>query len=189
MSVDSAPIVQGIGDFLNQVIGNIPLGLRVIGIPAAIVTAITFAYILVNYMMRSFGQGGLVNTIRYQRRLAAANRAAASASGSGSRRSPRRKDADEFEVLMSTKKKLVLEREKALKKNAKRKQSVDAFMSRQNRIFDSFDKKEDKSIFKAKLNLAGKSKRGMSPDEFQSRSNKILAHEESVQRGRRRRKL
>lgn len=57
MSIDTTPIQTGITNFINNVFVYLPLGLAIIGIPAAIITGIAFGGRLVKMVSSSLGSG------------------------------------------------------------------------------------------------------------------------------------
>lgn len=57
MSVDTTPIEEGVTDFINAVFTYLPLGLAIIGIPAAIVAGLNFGGRLVSMVSSALGRG------------------------------------------------------------------------------------------------------------------------------------
>lgn len=58
MSVDTAPIEEGVTTFINNVFVYLPLGLAIIGIPAAIIAGLNFGGRLVAMVSSALGKGG-----------------------------------------------------------------------------------------------------------------------------------
>lgn len=55
MSVDTGPLVDGINTFINNVFTYVPLGLTILGIPAAIGVGLVFGGKIISMVKSSFG--------------------------------------------------------------------------------------------------------------------------------------
>lgn len=55
MSIDTAAITESVTTVINQALGFLPIGIAVVGIPAAIAIGLGFAGKLVNYIKSGFG--------------------------------------------------------------------------------------------------------------------------------------
>jgi len=58
MTVDTAPITEGVQDFISNVFVYLPLGLLIIGIPAAIGVGIKFGGGIVGMVGKALGSIG-----------------------------------------------------------------------------------------------------------------------------------
>jgi hypothetical protein len=57
MTVDTSALTEGITDFINNVFAYVPLGLTIIGIPAAIGVGIAFGGRLVGFVKSALTSG------------------------------------------------------------------------------------------------------------------------------------
>jgi hypothetical protein len=55
MSIDTAAITDSVTTVINQALDFLPIGIAVVGIPAAIAIGLGFAGKLVNYIKSGFG--------------------------------------------------------------------------------------------------------------------------------------
>ena len=57
MTIDTAPITDAVTSLVNNAIGFLPLGLAIVGIPAAIGIGLAFGGKIVNMVKAGFGGG------------------------------------------------------------------------------------------------------------------------------------
>jgi hypothetical protein len=55
MTVDTTPLTEGINNFINIVFTWVPLGLTILGVPAAIGVGILFGGKIINMVKAAFG--------------------------------------------------------------------------------------------------------------------------------------